>query len=65
MRGEIHHIDLTVMRFLGYKLVDQGAVAIEWTLESGKGSPSISLVKANGSGIAKQHVRYSPGLHSR
>ena len=76
MRGGIHHIDLTVqepqasfalydafLRFLGYKLVHRGDAAIEWTLEGGKGSPSISLVKAKGSGSLKQHDRYSPGLH--
>lgn len=76
MRGSIHHIDLTVqepeasfalydavLQFLGYKLASRGDAAIEWTLESGKESPSISLVKAKGSGIAKQHDRYSPGLH--
>ena len=76
MRGGIHHIDLTVrepqasfalydafLRFLGYKLVSRGDAAIEWTLEDGKGSPSISLVKAKGSGSVKQHDRYSPGLH--
>src|SRR4051812_1815520 len=76
MRGGIHHIDLTVqepqasfalydafLRFLGYKLVNRGDAAIEWTLESGKGSPSISLVKAKGSGTTKQHNRYSTGLH--
>jgi glyoxylase I family protein len=76
MRGGIHHLDLTVqepqasfalydafLRFLGYKLVNRGDTAIEWTLESGKGSPSISLVKAKGSGTTKQHNRYSPGLH--
>jgi glyoxylase I family protein len=76
MRGGIHHLDLTVqepqasfalydafLRFLGYKLVNRGDTAIEWTLESGKGSPSISLVKAKSSGTTKQHNRYSPGLH--
>jgi catechol 2,3-dioxygenase-like lactoylglutathione lyase family enzyme len=74
MRGGIHHIDLTVrepqasfalydsfLRFLGYKLVSRGDAAIEWTLEDGKGSPSISLVKAKGGGNVKQHDRYSPG----
>jgi glyoxylase I family protein len=76
MRGGIHHLDLTVqepqasfalydafLRFLGCKLVNRGDTAIEWTLESGKGSPSISLVKAKSSGTTKQHNRYSPGLH--
>ena len=76
MRGGIHHIDLTVrepqasfalydafLRFLGYELVNRGDAAIEWMLESGKGSPSICLVKAKGNGIARQHDRYSPGLH--
>ena len=76
MRGGIHHLDLTVqepqasfalydafLRFLGYKLVSRGDTAVEWTLGSGKGSPSISLVKAKGSGTTKQHNRYSPGLH--
>ena len=56
----------TVRRLLaipGIQACQPSDAAIEWTLESGKGSPSISLVKAKGSGIAKQHDRYSPGLH--
>ena len=76
MRGGIDHIILTVrepqasfalydafLRFLGYELVDRGDASIEWVLESGKGSPSVGLVKAKVSGIDKQHDRYSPGLH--
>ena len=76
MRGGIHHIDLTVreprasfalydafLRFLGYEVVSQEDAAIEWTLERGEGVPSISLVKAKGSGMVRHHNRYAPGLH--
>lgn len=76
MRGRIDHIILTVrepeasfalydgfLRFLGYELASRGEAGIEWVLESGDGSPSVGLVKARGSSVARQHDRYSPGLH--
>jgi glyoxylase I family protein len=76
MRGGIDHIVLTVrepqasfalydalLRFLGYELVNRGDAAVEWTLESEAGSPSVCLVKARDGGTARQHDRYSPGLH--
>jgi catechol 2,3-dioxygenase-like lactoylglutathione lyase family enzyme len=79
MRGRIDHIVLTVrepqasfalydafLRFLGYELVSQGDAGFEWALEGEEGeegSPSICLVKARDGGTARQHDRYSPGLH--
>ncbi len=76
MRGRIDHIILTVcepgasfalydsfLRFLGFELASRGEAGIEWVLENGDGSHSVGLVKARGSGVARQHDRYSPGLH--
>ena len=76
MRGRIDHIVLTVrepqasfalydafLRFLSYKLVNQGDAGFEWALEDEEGAPSICLVKARDGGTARQHDRYSPGLH--
>jgi glyoxylase I family protein len=76
MRGRIDHLVLTVreprasfalydavLRFLGYELVSQGDAGFEWALKGEEGSPSICLVKARDGGTARQHDRYSPGLH--
>ena len=76
MRGRIDHVVLTVreprasfvlydavLRFLGYELVSQGDAGFEWVLEGEDGSPSVCLVQARDGGAARQHDRYSPGLH--
>src|SRR5688500_8275188 len=76
MRGGIDHVILTirhrqasfalydaVLRFLGYRLVGEDGDFFEWALESGTGSSSVGLVKAEGAGRTRRHDRYASGLH--
>ena len=51
-----------VLRFLGYGLAARNEAGAEWVLEA-DGSSSVCLVKAGDAGAARQHDRYSPGLH--
>jgi catechol 2,3-dioxygenase-like lactoylglutathione lyase family enzyme len=72
MRGQMHHIDLTVkdpeesaalydpvLRFLGYERIREH----EWRLEGPTGGCSIALNPAKGPNQDRGHDRYSPGLH--
>jgi glyoxylase I family protein len=77
MRGAIHHLDLTVkdpwascdfydsvLGFLGYRRVREGARGFDWELVLPDGEfASIGVVKAEGAGRVRRHDRYSPGLH--
>ncbi len=72
MRGEIHHIDLTVrvleaslpfyaaiLEFMGYRR----AQGNEWELADGHRANSINLFAARGPNAGRAHDRYTPGLH--
>jgi glyoxylase I family protein len=74
MRGAIHHIDLTVtdlkasrplyeavLGFMGYVIVDDRDDFIDFKLAAG--DQYIGLAPAKGPHAARQHDRYSPGLH--
>jgi catechol 2,3-dioxygenase-like lactoylglutathione lyase family enzyme len=77
MRGKIHHIDLTVkdpeasrafytsvLGFMGYRLVDDHPHGYDLDLVSADGAfCSIGILKAQGPHAAREHDRYSPGLH--
>lgn len=77
MRGAVHHIDLTVrdpeasrgfydavLGFMGYRLADAHARGFDWDLDGPEGGfCSIGVVRAEGTGAARAHDRYAPGLH--
>jgi catechol 2,3-dioxygenase-like lactoylglutathione lyase family enzyme len=78
MRGTIHHLDLTVhdplasrgfydavLGFLGYRQSKEDARGFDWDLldDNGRFVASIGVMGAVGSGLSRQHDRYSPGLH--
>ena len=76
MRGQVHHIDLTVrdptaalafyepfLGYLGYRLKDTHDRGYDFELGSGQALSSVGLVKATGEGAGRGHDRYSPGLH--
>jgi catechol 2,3-dioxygenase-like lactoylglutathione lyase family enzyme len=76
MRGQVHHIDLTVrdpkaalvfyepfLGYLGYRLKDTHDRGYDFDLGSGQAFSSIGLVKATGDNAKRGHDRYSPGLH--
>ncbi|MEJ0060732.1 MAG: VOC family protein [Terricaulis sp.] len=77
MRGQIHHVDLTVkdpeasrafysavLGFMGYRLVDDHPHGYDLDLVSADGSfCSIGILKAKGPHAERVHDRYSPGLH--
>lgn len=77
MRGAVHHIDLTVrdpqasrgfydavLGFMGYRLAAEHARGFDWDREApGQGFCSIGVMRAEGTGAARPHDRYSPGLH--
>jgi glyoxylase I family protein len=76
MRGAIHHLDLTVkdpwasrafydavLGFMGYRRVKEDARGFDYDLALPHGAASIGLMKAEGEGRAREHDRYSPGLH--
>ena len=77
MRGVIHHIDLTVkeaksslafyesvLGFMGYKLQEQTEAGFDFGLQT-PGTPytSIGILDARGPNAAREHDRYSIGLH--
>jgi len=73
MRGQMHHIDLTVadlarsapfyeavLGFLGYRRVRDQANGIDWDLETPAGTCSVGIKPARSDWT---HDRYSTGLH--
>jgi glyoxylase I family protein len=76
MRGVVHHVDLTVrdpkasfalynavLTLLGYRLDRESERGFGWELDTQYGSHSIDLVRASPEGAAREHDRFSPGLH--
>jgi glyoxylase I family protein len=76
MRGTIHHLDLTardprasrgfyaaVLGFMGYREVADHDRGFDYDLSSPDGFCSIGIMKASGPNAAREHDRYSPGLH--
>jgi catechol 2,3-dioxygenase-like lactoylglutathione lyase family enzyme len=76
MRGAIHHIDLTVkdtnasrafyeavLGFMGYVLKDDHARGFDMDLRTPEGFCSVGVMRASGPNAAREHDRYSPGLH--
>lgn len=76
MRGEVHHIDLTVkdparsrafyaavLGFMGYTLKDDDAGGFDMVFGAGEDFRSTGVVRARGPNAARGHDRYSPGLH--
>lgn len=76
-RGLINHIDLTVkdpsasfafydavLGFLGYRRANQDARGFDWDFGNhDKDFCSIGIKRVAGPGAARDHDRYSPGLH--
>jgi glyoxylase I family protein len=77
MRGVIHHIDLTVksaeaslpfyesvLGFMGYALQERTEAGFDFGLQI-PGTPytSIGILDARGSNAAREHDRYTIGLH--
>ncbi|ABS63207.1 Glyoxalase/bleomycin resistance protein/dioxygenase [Parvibaculum lavamentivorans DS-1] len=77
MRGFAHHIDLTVtdpwasapfydtvLGYMGYRRWSEDEHGIDWEhATSPDRLPTIGIFKAKGPNAARQHDRYSPGLH--
>jgi glyoxylase I family protein len=73
MRGDIHHLDLTVkdpwasrafydavLGFMGYRRTSEDKTGFDYDLP---GATQIGIKKAEGAGAARIHDRYAPGLH--
>ena len=73
MRGQMHHLDLTVqdlarstplydtvLGFLGYRCVRRDATGVVWDLTLPNGVCSIAIKPAR---REQAHDRYTPGLH--
>jgi glyoxylase I family protein len=76
MRGDLHHIDLTVsdvgasfvlydgvLRALGYHNERKNENRADWILVTPLGEHSVGIVRANAGSVNRHHDRYSPGLH--
>lgn len=76
MRGLVHHIDLTVtdleqsrafyghvLTYMGYARTNEYPTGTDWDWQGGGPFHSIGIVAAKGTGAARAHDRFSPGLH--
>ena len=77
MRGDIHHLDLTVrdpavskpfyqavLGFMGYTLTDDHQRGYDFDLRDHVGGfCSVGVMRAQGPNADRAHDRYSPGLH--
>ena len=76
-RGALHHLDLTVkdvavsrpfyeavLGFMGYVVSDVDGIGFDMDLRrDGEFITAVGILRARGENAARQHDRYSPGLH--
>lgn len=75
MRGEIHHLDLTVkdpwasrafydavLGHMGYRVAKEDSYGFDYHRRD-EDATQVSIRRAEGDGLIRKHNRYSPGLH--